>query len=119
MHSLSRGWHRSNAKTAKLRFGTMVTRCPGSESNQAQKTRNGSAQFSFCFMSRSAGFLEKIGTTLETRSDESKNLSKVFESDFWGYSSVGRAVALQAIGLGFESPCLHQTSRHAGLDHPS
>ena len=25
----------------------------------------------------------------------------------WGYSSVGRAVALQAIGLGFESPCLH------------
>ena len=24
-----------------------------------------------------------------------------------GYSSVGRAVALQAIGQGFESPCLH------------
>ena len=26
--------------------------------------------------------------------------------DFRGHSSVGRAVALQAIGLGFESPCL-------------
>ena len=24
-----------------------------------------------------------------------------------GHSSVGRAVALQAIGLGFDSPCLH------------
>ena len=32
-----------------------VTRCPGSESNQVQKTRNGSAQFSFCFTTRSAG----------------------------------------------------------------
>src|SRR5687767_2071068 len=29
----------------------------------------------------------------------------------WGHSSVGRAVALQAIGLGFESPCLHQAQR--------
>src|SRR4051812_1065439 len=28
----------------------------------------------------------------------------------WGHSSVGRAVALQAIGLGFESPCLHQSA---------
>src|SRR5689334_7506959 len=26
----------------------------------------------------------------------------------WGYSSVGRAVALHATGQGFESPCLHQ-----------
>ena len=32
----------------------------------------------------------------------------------WGYSSVGRAVALQAIGLGFESPCLHQFFRQWG-----
>jgi putative endonuclease len=28
----------------------------------------------------------------------------------WGYSSVGRAVALQATGQGFESPCLHQSN---------
>ena len=29
----------------------------------------------------------------------------------WGHSSVGRAVALQAIGLGFESPCLQIEKR--------
>jgi hypothetical protein len=29
----------------------------------------------------------------------------------WGCSSVGRAVALQAIGQEFDSPQLHQTER--------
>ena len=32
-----------------------------------------------------------------------------FEILAWGSSSVGRAVALQAIGREFESPQLHQT----------
>jgi hypothetical protein len=58
------------------------------------------------------------GITLETKADESKNLSKLYVSDFWGYSSVGRAVALQAIGLGFESPCLHQINQKVGLGSP-
>ena len=38
-------------------------------------------------------------------------LETIWESrwlpDFWGYSSVGRAPALQAGGRGFESLCLH------------
>ncbi len=33
-----------------------------------------------------------------------------------GHSSVGRAVALQAIGQGFESPCLHSTNVAAVYD---
>ena len=38
----------------------------------------------------------------------------LFDVSQWGCSSVGRAVALQAIGQEFESPQLHQ-SRSAGL----
>ena len=35
-------------------------------------------------------------------------LAKRLRSPVWGCSSVGRAVALQAIGQEFESPQLHQ-----------
>ena len=50
-------------------------------------------------------------TMVKTRTADGTILETVWESrwlpDFWGYSSVGRAPALQAGGQEFESPYLH------------
>ena len=50
-------------------------------------------------------------TTVKTRAADGTMLETAWESrrapDFWGYSSAGRAPALQAGGQGFESPYLH------------
>ena len=51
-------------------------------------------------------------TTVKTRAADGTMLETAWESrrapDFWGYSSAGRAPALQAGGQGFESPYLHK-----------
>ena len=51
-------------------------------------------------------------TTVKTHTADGTMLETAWESrwlpdPFWGYSSVGRAPALQAGGQGFESPYLH------------
>ncbi len=51
-------------------------------------------------------------TTVKTRAADGTMLETAWESrrppDFWGYSSAGRAPALQAGGQGFESPYLQE-----------
>ena len=51
-------------------------------------------------------------TTVKTRAADGTMLETAWESrwppDSWGYSSVGRAPALQAGGQGFESLYLHE-----------
>ena len=53
-------------------------------------------------------------TMVKTQEADGTMLETVWESrwlpDLWGYSSVGRAPALQAGGQGFESLYLHSTS---------
>ena len=46
-------------------------------------------------------------------------LAKRLRSPVWGCSSVGRAVALQAIGREFESPQLHQLASDPAREQSS
>ncbi len=62
-------------------------------------------------------------TTVKTRAADGTMLETAWESrrapDFWGYSSAGRAPALQAGGQGFESPYLQEAiigAHAAGFD---
>ena len=43
---------------------------------------------------------------------DSRRVIPLLTSTLRGHSSVGRAVALQAIGQGFDSPCLHVYGSH-------
>ena len=55
-------------------------------------------------------------TFFEQTSERDRTLTSARMNLFaWGCSSVGRAVALQAIGQEFESPQLHQGGRVAQL----
>ena len=96
--------HRSTAKSvALLKCSRQVVKTWESESNPEHQR--------FETVAHNSVFASRKGC----RESGSKSLRKQHEPTEVtllkqrGHSSVGRAVALQAIGLGFESPCLHQS----------